>query len=161
MNSNLPFTNYLVAEGFLPAEDVLLVDVGVSGGIDPTWLAFQSRLRLVGFDPLVNEVARLNRQNTNSQFKYEDAFIIAKDYERCLPPEFVADNLRSRSNGSFPRSSCVRAEKLARLNYQKEMFNSGQEMVFSSRRLELDEYFQGADRAGIDFIKIDTDGSDY
>jgi hypothetical protein len=47
------------------------------------------------------------------------------------------------------------------MNFQKEIFNSGQEMVFSRNRVELDNYFQGSDRDGMDFIKIDTDGSDY
>ena len=62
---------------------------------------------------------------------------------------------------SFARSSCVRAEKLGNLNYVKEFFNSGEEIVYSSRRVELDEYFPGPDRERVEFIKIDTDGSDY
>lgn len=150
-----------MAEGLLPGPDVFLVDVGASGGIDPTWLTYQSRLRAVGFDPLVNEVARLNQQPRHPHVKYIDAFVGAKDYDRLLPAELAADKLRSRSNASHPRSSSVRASQLGQMDYQKQVFNTGQTMVFSSRRLELDDYFQGSDRAGLDFLKIDTDGSDY
>ncbi len=161
MNPNTPFTGYLVAEGFLPQEDLFVVDVGASGGIDTTWRIFQSHLRAVGFDPLVTEVQRLNRENSLPKVSYEDAFVIGKENQRLLPQEVTNDKVRVHSNMSFARSSCVRGEKLANMNFQKEIFNCGQEMVYSSRRVELDEYFTGPARNEVDFIKIDTDGSDY
>jgi FkbM family methyltransferase len=161
MNPNIPFTKYLLAEGFLPEEDLFLVDVGASGGIDRAWLRLEPHLRAVGFDPLVNEVTRLNRLNTSSKITYVDAFIGGKANEKILTPQMLADKIDIRSNMSFGRSSSLRAEKLGKMNYQKEIFNSGQDMVFSQRRIDLDEYFQGAERERVDFIKVDTDGFDY
>ena len=161
MNIQTPFINYVVAEGFLRKDDIFLVDVGASGGIDRAWLSLQPQLRAVGFDPLVNEVQRLNADNPYPKINYVDAFVVAHDYERLLPPPFAADKVRSRDNSSFARSSSLRAEKLGNMNFQKEIFNSGQEMVYSSNHIELDQYFQGPDRDGLDFLKIDTDGSDY
>ena len=161
MNTQTPFINYIVAEGFLPKDDLFLVDVGASGGIDRAWLSLNPHLRAVGFDPLVKEVQRLNADNPYPKIQYVDGFVVAKDYERLLPPQFVADKLRSRDNSAFARSSSLRAEKLGNMDFQKEIFNSGQEMVFSEKRIELDEYFEGLDQNSIDFLKIDTDGSDY
>ncbi len=161
MNHHTPFVNYLVAEGLLPREDFLLADVGASGGIHPAWLALKSHLRAVGFDPLVNEVQRLSAENRHEKVAYVDAFVGAPDYGKLFPPELAADKVRSRSNQSDARSSSLRAAKLGEMNYEKEVFNSGGEMTFSSRRISLDEYFPPAQRGAIDFIKIDTDGSDY
>lgn len=161
MNHHTPFINYLTAEGLFPQEDLFLVDVGASGGIDPCWLALQPYLRAVGFDPLVNEVERLNRSKACPKVSYVHGFVGDNDYARLLSPDLAADTLRSRNNSSHARSISLRAEKLGQMNFQQEVFNAGQEMVFSTNHLELDEYFPAADRAALDFLKIDTDGSDY
>jgi len=161
MNHNTPFINYLAAEGLLPREDLFVVDVGASGGIDSAWLAMKPHLRAVGFDPLVNEIQRLSAENPHEKVSYVDAFVGARDYEKLFPAEFAADKARSRTNQSHSRSSSLRAARLGEMNYEKEVFNRGQEMTFSSRRIALDDYFPADQRGAIDFIKIDTDGFDY
>lgn len=50
---------------------------------------------------------------------------------------------------------------MAGLDYVKERYNAGAEVVYSDRFLELDEFFEAAERDAVDFVKIDTDGSDY
>jgi len=161
MNANTPFVEYLVAEGLLPKDDLFLVDVGASGGIDHAWQVLGPHLRAVGFDPLVNEVQRLNRENTAANVCYVDGFVGAQDYDALFPPELASDLVRGRSNHSHQRSSSLRAANLGEMNYEKEVFNRGQEMILSSRHLALDDYFPPEQRGAIDFIKIDTDGSDY
>jgi FkbM family methyltransferase len=161
MNHQPFFTRYLVSEGLFPKNDLFLIDVGVSGGIDPSWLACKQHLRAVGFDPLVNEVRRLSTLSPSEKVTYVDAFVGAKDQAALCPPRPASEKARLRSNHSFSRSSAARATKVGAMDYVKEAYNRGQEMVLSSRRITLDDYFPSAQRGAIDFLKIDTDGSDY
>jgi FkbM family methyltransferase len=161
MNRQPFFLNYLVAEGLFPKDDLFLIDVGASGGIDPRWLIFRQHLRAVGFDPLVNEVRRLSTLSPSEKVSYVDAFVGAKNQAVPGPPWPASDKARSCSNYSFSRSSSVRATKLGAMDYVKEAYNRGQEVLFSSRRITLDDYFPSEQRGAIDFLKIDTDGSDY
>jgi FkbM family methyltransferase len=157
MNRQPCFVNYLVGEGLFPKDDLFLIDVGVSGGIDPSWLTFKQHLRAVGFDPLVKEVRRLSTLSPSKKVTFVDAFVGARNQAVSSPP----DKVSSRSNYSHPRSSSERATKLAAMDYVREAYNRGQEMLLSSRRITLDDYFPTEQRGGIDFLKIDTDGSDY
>ncbi len=62
-----------------------VLDVGASGGIDPFWRQFEPHLKAVGFDPLVSEVERLNRVETNPDVSYAAAWI-GNGGRRCPKP---------------------------------------------------------------------------
>ncbi|MBI3416684.1 MAG: FkbM family methyltransferase [Verrucomicrobia bacterium] len=155
MNSQTPFTKHVLAQGCLSAEEFFLLDVGASGGIQPHWNVFQPYLKATGFDPLVTEVERLNRIETNPRVRYEDGFVGSG------MPTQPLDKIAARNNGSFQRTSAVRATGLMNLNYQQQVFNSGAEMVWSKKQLTVDGWLPESNRRAVDFIKIDTDGSDY
>lgn len=143
------FTRELLRRGELTS-DLFLIDVGASGGIDALWNVFGERLRAVGFDPLVKEVARLNRENGRPKVNYEAAFVGCGRI-----PEVTT------SSNPFPRTSAAAAADLLRMNYVQEKFNAGQQVVWSDRHVDLDEYFSAADAPAVDFLKIDTDGHDF
>lgn len=155
MKNQSSFIDHVIERGCLKGEEFYLLDVGASGGIQPHWNAFQPHLKAVGFDPLVTEVERLNRVETNPRVRYEDGFVGSGK------PAAAADKIASRNNGSFARTSAVRATSLLNMNYQKDVFNCGAEMVWSKKQLTLDGWLPATARGEVDFIKIDTDGSDF
>jgi FkbM family methyltransferase len=142
-------------------DELMLIDVGASGGIDGFWGAcFGARLKAVGFDPLIAEVDRLNKTRGYGGIRYEAAFVGCADYDTLFPPALRQDTVSSKNNTSFPGTSAVRASEAMRMNYVKEVFNAGSEVRFTDRHVSLDAYVQQSAIASVDFLKIDTDGHD-
>ena len=52
-----------------------LIDIGCSGGIDPTWLEFGNQLQAFGFDPNIEEVERLNASRPGPGIEYVAGFV--------------------------------------------------------------------------------------
>ena len=138
---------------------VLLLDVGCSGGIEPHWRAFGHALQIVGFDPLVAEIERLKTVDPNGT--YEAAFVGFKDYDSLLPEAVRRDPIASRDNGWHRRCSTALLQRLKGTQYTRDVFNSGQPVVHADRHLDLDDYAAAEGIERIDFLKVDTDGTDY
>src|SRR5208337_4344738 len=71
-----PVVQYIAGQ----IEAFTLIDVGCSGGLDPAWRDFGSRLRAFGFDPQVQEIERLIKAESNPQVKYVAGFVGGKEY---------------------------------------------------------------------------------
>jgi len=71
--------------GVFARAPLLLADVGASGGIADQWRLFEPDLRAVGFDPLVTECERLNREESNPAIRYYDYFVVARGLRRVIP----------------------------------------------------------------------------
>lgn len=140
--------------------DMMLVDVGASAGIDPRWAVFGDRLSAVGFEPLVAEARRLAAAETRPRVRYEAAFVGCREYDQLFPPALRQDEVASRHIQPFERSSAVAAYRIQQRDYVREQFNAGAEVTYADRHVTLDEYF-GAAAPPPNFLKIDTDGSDY
>jgi len=140
-------------------EELMLIDVGASGGIDSFWRCFGSSLKAVGFDPLIAEVDRLNKIQEPG-VRYEAAFVGCPDYDNLFPPALRQDTISSKNNASFQETSAVRASDAMRMNYIQEVYNAGVEVRMANRRVSLDGYVQESGIRGVDFVKIDTDGHD-
>jgi FkbM family methyltransferase len=154
-------TEYIVAARLWGDSDICLIDVGASGGIDRRWSVFGDRLTAVGFDPLISEVERLNATETQSKVRYESALVGCLDYDRLFPPEIRNDRIASRFNQPFERSSAVAAYNILKRDYVRDVFNSGAPVEYSSRTITLDDYLASNPQLRPDFLKVDTDGSDY
>ncbi|MCW8129989.1 MAG: FkbM family methyltransferase [Planctomycetota bacterium] len=138
-----------------------LVDVGASGGVEPFWNAFGDALHAVGFDVLVNEVARLNKENKNERIRYVDG-VVTCPADVVLPTyRSEEERIRVKHTHLESRSSDRHALKRMNVDYIKKEFNANQEVVVSERRVTLDEFFAQQNPAKIDFIKVDTDGHDF
>lgn len=131
--------------------EISLLDVGASGGIDPFWNQFRPHFRAVGFDPLVNEVKRLNAEEPDPKVSYEEAWI-GDGTRRGFPDGCLS---------IFSATSAQRTATIRNLNYTEKYFNRGQELVYSDRTLRLDDFAAGAGFKDVDVVKIDTDGFDY
>jgi len=135
-----------------------LIDVGASAGIDSCWNSFGDKLEAIGFDPLISEVERLNRQNNNPRVRYEEAFIVYKDFDKNYP-----EDLRKKDSvnyNSFESTSSVRATQSQNYNYIQQHFNDGKPVVYSKRCIQLDDFVKQNNIIDVDFIKVDTDGHD-
>ena len=131
----------------------VLVDVGCSEGIDSKWEMLGEALTVFGFDPLIAEVQRLNREALDNHF-FEAAFVVGPDGLRRS-----ADAVKS-----FPLSSAaqVQEDMAARgASYRQEKFNSGQQIRLAKRSVTLDDYFAAKSGVHPNFVKVDTDGFDF
>lgn len=138
-------------------EDCMLIDIGCSGGIESYWQSFGEKLNAIGFDPLVSEIERLNTSNKNPKVYYEEGFITYHNLEKVFPKVE-----REAPYGlKWSRTSASAAAQAIQYNYAQNHFNDGKEMVFSKNFLELDEYLEKKKIPNVDFLKIDTDGSDF
>ena len=57
------------------SEPLVMLDIGCSGGADNLFKNFNEKILYFGFDPIVEEVERLNITNDNPNFKYINAYI--------------------------------------------------------------------------------------
>src|SRR5689334_20786940 len=102
-------------------DELMLLDVGASGGIDGFWAeCFGPKLKAVGFDPLITEVERLNKAQGYGGVRYEAALIGSHDYDVLFPPSLRQNPIASKDNSSFQQTSAVRASEAMRMNYVKE-----------------------------------------
>jgi FkbM family methyltransferase len=139
--------------------EVVVLDVGCSGGIDGFWLAFGASLRCIGFDPLVDEIERLKADNTDAGVSYEAAFVGCLDAELLFPKEIKETRAMARNNVWYERTSARRYTEIKSMNYIQEVFNRGKPTVYTERQITVDDYCR---EQGLipDFVKIDTDGFD-
>lgn len=141
-------------------EELMLIDVGASGGIDDFWQCFGLSLKAVGFDPLIAEVHRLNKAGKHPGVRYEAAYVGCANYDLLFPPAERQDRIAAKDNSSFQETSAVRASEAMKFNYTQEVFNAGAVVEFTDRRISLDQYVQQSRIGSVDFVKIDTDGHD-
>lgn len=137
-----------------------MVDVGCSGGIDQHWFQFGEALRAVAFDPLIAEIERLRDQNTHPGVRYEAAFVGYSQFESLFPKEFKEDQVRNRTNQWFERTSAREYTRVRAISYEQEVFNRGSELTYTNRWIDLDKYMKTEAIPRLDYLKIDTDGSD-
>ena len=152
MNWNPPLTSYLVQLGVLRDAPFCLVDVGASGGIDGYWEVFGDSLRAYGFDSLIKEVERLNAAAGTAGRRYY-AYLVGD--KNCEIPRGVPDTQ------PFPRTSAARAMEITNCNYIRTHFDQTGAGLCATEMIELDRFFLRDHPADVDFIKVDTDGSDY
>ena len=84
----------LTATGAFQEEPFTLVDVGCSGGLYEPARDFMPDLRAVGFDPLISEIGRLNREHGSDRLLFEAALVGEDDWlqppHRERPPRHLA-----------------------------------------------------------------------
>ena len=139
----------IVQEYLDPKDCFRLIDVGASGGIAPYWSAFGQRLRAVGFDPIAVP-STPPTTTADSHVKYETAFVGCRDFESLFP--LTERQIRV---DPYTRTSAARAQEITKLRGGTHPFELSEDV---DRRIVLDEYFD--EHEELDFLKIDTDGSD-
>jgi FkbM family methyltransferase len=146
-----------------------LVDVGCSGGIDRRWRRMGRRLRALGIDPDVEEIARLKAKEKNPAVSYLNAFArIAADHPFALRREGKPECARDPN----PRLSTMQfvermrnKDRLATLATGKEKRSSNlwqsAQLADPAKAVVIPDYLKSAGITSVDFLKIDVDGKDF
>ena len=134
-------------EDLYQSHPLTLVDVGASGGISPLWRSHRRYLRVIGFEPDIRAYKILKKQQNRSMH----FFNIGLHRQRG---DFSFYSTRSQECSSFflPNHPLLgRFHNPERLDIVKE------------KKIEcrsLDEILAEADLTDVDFIKMDTQGSE-
>ncbi len=152
-----PLTDHLVRLGVFRQEPLVVVDVGASGGVANVWNVFGDQWKAFGFEPLLKECERLIRESRSPNAEYVSAFVTGPPDTDCEAQTMASANRTMDWN--YFRSSSVRAQKLQQIDYVRSHFNAGEEVVYTTRRTTLDDFFRARPET-VNFIKIDTDGTD-
>jgi hypothetical protein len=156
----------LVEQRLLADDPLMLFDIGCALGIDPVWRFYGDALHAHGFEPQTDECAKLEMQEQNPNVRYHAAFV-------GLPPDDPFHAGRAAGQGSyfswkaqFDRTSTCAA------NQRKQAQASGpptsslesteqwSAQPLSPRKVAIKNFVAERGIASIDFVKIDTDGSD-
>lgn len=159
-NYNPRLTLYLVQKQLFSEENFCLLDVGASGGIADYWKAFGNDLSGFGFDPLVKECERLNAINLFSKVQYVPCFVIAENEKLDQHPKSQTSMVYIMTD-PFARSSAWKMIQDLKMDHCKELFNSGEKVVLSQDHISLDSFCLKKGMKSVDFIKVDTDGTDF
>ena len=141
--------------GALGDSGFVVIDVGASGGLTDVWRQLGEQLSAHCFDPLTNEVNRLNSAETHPNVKYHAAWLTTDD-----PAVLAGISDNANSTLSFHLTSAGRAQEISS-NYVQTVFNQGAELVYADRKTTLDAFVNEERLTSVDFVKIDTDGHDY
>jgi hypothetical protein len=150
-----------VVEGEALVNDpFVLVDVGCGLGIDPAWRLFGDRLAGHGFDPQLDEIERL-RAAEEGGMQYHAAFV-------GLPPDHPLPRRREERRGDTSyfepgaRSSAEAARRLAAERGDRTYYetNAWTDLTLATETIGLADALRREDVDTVDFVKIDTDGSD-
>jgi hypothetical protein len=161
LNLACKVTREFVRQGSFSDAPLVLADVGVSGGIPAYWRQFEPHLTAFGFDTLVRECERLNREEPNPRVRYFDRFVGWDGYRELFPESIEKDTVAGWSNQPFPRTSAARLQQAQNAPFAQYYNANDPDLVYTSRRTSLDDFFAEHPGVRVDFIKIDTDGQDY
>jgi FkbM family methyltransferase len=160
-NSHPALTPLLLASPALADESFLLIDVGCHSGLDPVWRCFGDRLAAEAFDPQLDEIARLQAQETNPRVRYHGAYVgLEADHdfhrEKRATVSPLADSHR------WERFSTCTATRLETDDSLKRELLMGDlsKLRLAERRVSVSRFVRDEGIEDVDFVKIDTDGAD-
>jgi hypothetical protein len=154
-----------VAEGLGDAPFSLL-DIGCSGGIDPTFRHFGKRLRALAIDASVAECERLQKAETNPGIEYVAAFVGDRPDAKIDLENGQASPLifRMRDRLSFMRTNELREARLGKAEIEDKLRHNAWEMTQladHTRPLVAPALLAERGWSDLDYLKIDIDGSDF
>jgi hypothetical protein len=155
----------------LKTENFVLIDVGCSGGVNEGWRCLGDRLQAFGFDIWHDEIARLNRVETNPLVEYHAGMVgvLADD-----PRHQRRHNVYGRpilENLSYIKTQELRERvqykdgAWAALERQADSPPAADESRMAAPEdvdtIVLPSFLKSRGVDSVDFIKIDVDGMDY
>ena len=134
-------------ENFYHAHPLTLIDVGASGGISPHWLQHSRHLRIIGFEPDARAFEKLRSEQGHST-KYLNLGLHSSKGQ-------VNFYLTRKQEGS----SCFEPNRAMLERFHKpERFDIVENITIQCDT--LDEALREEGLTDIDFIKLDTQGSE-
>ena len=143
-----------------------LLDIGCSGGIDPTFRHFGQRLRALAIDASVAECERLRKAETNPGVEYVAGFVSDSPTARIDLENGQASPLifRMRDRLSFMRTNELREARLGKAGIGDRLRHNAWEMTQladHTKPLVAPELLKQRGWSDLDYLKIDIDGSDF
>lgn len=144
-----------------PDEKISVIDLGARGGCSQDWLAINNYVNVYGFDPDLNECARLNelalKNGLNQQFF---PYCIASSNGRrkfYLTNEGGSSSLY-KPNERFINRTCTKV-----VHDNEPIHNyAGLNRIIELETITLEEWrHRHKVTANIDFIKLDIQGAEY
>lgn len=166
MRHNKNLVDHFEQIGVFRQELFVLIDVGCSGGISEHWRVFGNDLRAFGLDPQRSEIARLNREEQNPNIRYFPKFVgLAHDHpfmqkkrESLAKDGDVVKHFNVWNRLSAAYGVQLRSEQ-PHLREQSQPIN--EDLVDTDELIAVDDFVNQQDLKCVDFIKIDTDGTDF
>jgi hypothetical protein len=75
--------------------------------------------------------------------------------------ELMPESVQGAQSGFVERTSAIRAQNMTQCDYARTYYDQTGEGFLAKDMIELDEFLLRTHPTDVDFIKIDTDGSDY
>jgi len=143
-----------------------LLDIGCSGGIDPTWRAFGDRLRALAIDASVAECERLRKAETNKGIEYLAAFVSDSPTAKIDLENGQASPLifKIRDRLSFMRTNELREARLSKAEIEEKLRHNAWEQTHladHTKPLVAPDLLKQRGWTDLDYLKIDIDGSDF
>ena len=132
--------------------DTVVIDAGARFGLHPTWKSFSGEMKYYMFDPDTIETDRLKQKYAH---RASDIFIFDKPLTKVDGESFTINYFKNRAMSS----SSVRNELTELFKNQRK----DQVEIESSKTyvgISIDT-FSKENNIAIDFLKLDTEGSEY
>jgi len=148
INYSPRFTEYIVASRAFEQKPLVVVDVGARGGFEPHWSLYRDQVRLLGFEVDVKECERLNQQVSKSGNRF---FPFALHQDRGKRTFYVT---------AFPDSSGFYSPDMQFWQRFPDEVNVVVEKTIQMDTVDFDSFASENDIDSVDFIKLDTEGSE-
>lgn len=152
--------------GSLRHDHFSFVDIGCSGGIDPAWRVFGSRLRVLAFDASIDECERLTRLEEHPGITYVGGFVgLNADH----PFAAIAEGHPFITRNPFGRTSAGRMAQLQKVKLEKASLTEKlhhnawnlTRLGDPDKPIVVPAILAERGWSDIDLLKIDIDGPDY
>ena len=152
--------------GSLRIDRFTFIDIGCSGGIDPTWRVFGDRLRVLAFDASIEECERLTREETHPDIKYIGGFVgLPKGHPFAIAAAHAPMHVRNPfMRTSAGRTSQIRSERLRKASLQEKLHHNAWNLTKlgdPDRPVIVPDVLSEHGWSDVDLLKIDIDGPDF
>lgn len=152
--------------GSLHTDRFTFIDIGCSGGIDPSWRVFGDRLRALAFDASVEECERLTREEAHPDIKYIGGFVgLPKDHPFAIAAADTPMHVRNPfMRTSAGRISQIQAARLQAASLSEKLHHNAWNLTKlgdPNKPIIVPDVLAEFGWSDVDLLKIDIDGPDF
>ena len=148
LNPNPKFTKELVKEKLFANDNLVVVDVGARKGFEKHWNHYAEQVNLIGFEPNQESYKECLEKKSNNQTSYYPYALDRKKGEK----DFYITSYLSACGFYVPDKKIIK-------RFGSEDFFNIKEVTKVST-IDLDSFCNENSVQNIDFIKLDTEGSE-
>lgn len=149
--------------GALAEDPFVLLDVGCGMGPDPVWRLFGDALHVYGFDANIDEIERLTQVEESPGVHYRAALVgLPDDHPFNVRRAADADPDVHAYFNPWGRTSTMAAldKAWSSGDHRLSETNAWAQARLATEKISLDAFVAEEGITSVDFVKVDTDGSD-